>query len=242
MNSIGQYCLFIFSLFRHREKFRVYVGLVIDECMLIGVDSVYVVAIVSTFIGAVSAIQTAYNLTSPLVPLSTVGNIVRDFTILENAPTFTCLVLAGKVGSSIAGGLGTMRITEQIDAIDVMGINSASYLVLPKLIAAMLMLPMLVTLSGFLSISGGYFATVYTGVLTHYDFVTGLRESFVVFNVFFALIKAVVFAFLITSISSYQGFYTKGGALEVGKSSTNAVTNSCIAILVADYIIAKLLL
>lgn len=242
MNSIGQYCLFIISLFRHREKFRVYVSLVIDECMLIGVDSVYVVAIVSSFIGAVSAIQTAYNLTSPLVPLSTVGNIVRDFTILENAPTFTSLVLAGKVGSSIAGGLGTMRITEQIDAIDVMGINSASYLVLPKLIAAMLMFPMLVTLSGFLSISGGYFATVYTGVLTHYDFVTGLRESFVVFNVFFALIKAVVFAFLITSISSYQGFYTKGGALEVGKSSTNAVTNSCIAILVADYIIAKLLL
>lgn len=210
--------------------------------MLIGVDSVYVVAIVSTFIGAVSAIQTAYNLSSPLVPLSAVGTIVRDFTILENAPTFTCLVLAGKVGSSIAGGLGTMRITEQIDAIDVMGINSASYLVLPKLIAAMLVFPMLVIISGFLSITGGYFATVYTGVLTHYDFITGLRDSFVVYNVFFALIKAVVFAFLIASISSYQGFFTKGGALEVGKSSTNAVTNSCIAILTADYIIAKLLL
>ena len=242
MNSIGQYCIFIFSMFRHREKFRVYVGLVFDECILIGVDSVYVVAIVSTFIGAVSAIQTAYNLTSPLVPLSTVGNIVRDFTILENAPTFTCLVLAGKVGSSIAGGLGTMRITEQIDAIDVMGINSASYLVLPKLLAAMIVFPMLVIISGFLSIAGGYFATVYTGVLTHYDFVTGLRDSFVMYNVFFALIKAVVFAFLIASISSYQGFFTKGGALEVGKSSTNAVTNSCIAILAADYIIAKLLL
>lgn len=242
MSSIGQYCLFIFSLFRHREKFRVYINLIIDECMLIGVDSVYVVAIVSTFIGAVSAIQTAYNLSSPLIPLSAVGTIVRDFTILENAPTFTCLVLAGKVGSSIAGGLGTMRITEQIDAIDVMGINSASYLVLPKLIAAMLVFPMLVIISGFLSITGGYFATVYTGVLTHYDFITGLRDSFVVYNVFFALIKAVVFAFLIASISSYQGFFTKGGALEVGKSSTNAVTNSCIAILTADYIIAKLLL
>lgn len=242
MRVIGQYCLFIVSMFRHREKFRVYVGLVFDECMLIGVDSVYVVAIVSTFIGAVSAIQTAYNLTSPLVPLSTVGNIVRDFTILENAPTFTCLVLAGKVGSSIAGGLGTMRITEQIDAIDVMGINSASYLVLPKLIAAMIVFPMLVIISGFLSIAGGYGATVYTGILTHYDFITGLRDNFIVYNVFFALIKAVVFAFLIASISSYQGFFTKGGALEVGKSSTNAVTNSCIAILAADFIIAKLLL
>ncbi|TAH26442.1 MAG: ABC transporter permease [Cytophagales bacterium] len=242
MNSLGKYCLFIISLFRQREKFKVYISLIIDECILIGVDSVYVVAIVSTFIGAVSAIQTAYNLTSPLVPLSTVGNIVRDFTILENAPTFTCLVLAGKVGSSIAGGLGTMRITEQIDAIEVMGINSSSYLVLPKLVAAILVFPMLVTVSGFLSIAGGYAATVYSGVLTHYDFVTGLRDSFVVFNVFFALIKAVVFSFLITSISSYQGYYTQGGALEVGKSSTNAVTNSCIAILAADYIIAKLLL
>jgi phospholipid/cholesterol/gamma-HCH transport system permease protein len=242
MNSIGQYCLFIFSLFRNREKFKVYVQLVFDECILIGLDSVYVVAIVSTFIGAVSAIQTAYNLTSPFVPLSTVGTIVRDFTILENAPTFTCLVLAGKVGSSIAGGLGTMRITEQVDAIEVMGINSASYLVLPKLIAAIIVFPMLVVISGFLSITGGYFATVYTGILSHYDYITGLRDAFVPYNVFFALVKAVVFGLLITSISAYQGYYTKGGALEVGKSSTNAVTNSCIAVLSADYIIAKLLL
>lgn len=213
-----------------------------DECILIGVDSVFVVAIVSTFIGAVSAIQTAYNLTSPFVPMYTVGTIVRDFTILENAPTFTCLVLAGKVGSSIAGGLGTMRVTEQIDAIDVMGINAGSYLVLPKIIAAMLVFPMLVSISGFLSIFGGYLSVVLSGVMTEHDYVYGLRYLFVEYNVFFALVKAVVFAFLISSISSFCGFFTKGGALEVGKSSTDAVTNSCIAVLVADFVIAKLLL
>ena len=242
LTSFGTYVLFIRSLFINRERFSVYIKLIIDECMLIGLDSVFVVAIVSSFIGAVSAIQTAYNLTSPIVPLSTVGTIVRDFTILENAPTFTCLVLAGKVGSSIAGGLGTMRITEQIDAIEVMGINSSSYLVLPKIIAAVMVFPMLVVISGFLSIMGGYVSVVWGGVVTKHDYIYGLRDMFVPYNVFFAIIKAVVFAFLISSISSFQGFYTKGGALEVGKSSTDAVTNSCIAVLLGDYIIAKLLL
>ena len=242
LSSFGSFVLFIQSLFIHRERFSVYINLVIDECILIGVDSVFVVAIVSTFIGAVSAIQTAYNLTSPFVPMSTVGTIVRDFTILENAPTFTCLVLAGKVGSSIAGGLGTMRITEQIDAIEVMGINSASYLVLPKITAAMIVFPMLVVISGFLSIIGGYVSVVLSGVITEHDYIFGLRDLFVPYNVFFALVKAVVFAFLISSISSFQGYFTKGGALEVGKSSTNAVTNSCIAVLLGDFIIAKLLL
>lgn len=240
--GLGRYVLFIRSLFVNREKFGVYVKLVLNECLLIGLDSVFVVAIVSSFIGAVSAIQTAYNLTSPLVPLSTVGTIVRDFTILENAPTFTCLVLAGKVGSSIAGGLGTMRITEQIDAIEVMGINASSYLVLPKIIASVMVFPMLVIISGFLSILGGYLAVVMSGIITKHDYVYGLRDSFVGYNVFFALIKAVVFGFLISSISSFEGFFTKGGALQVGKSSTDAVTYSCIAVLVGDYIIAKLLL
>jgi phospholipid/cholesterol/gamma-HCH transport system permease protein len=242
LTAFGTYVLFIRSLFINRERFGVYIKLIIDECMLIGLDSVFVVAIVSSFIGAVSAIQTAYNLTSPLVPLSAVGTIVRDFTILENAPTFTCLVLAGKVGSSIAGGLGTMRITEQIDAIEVMGINSSSYLVLPKIIASVIVFPMLVVISGFLSIAGGYVSVVWSGVITKHDYVYGLRDSFIPYNVFFAIIKAVVFAFLIASISSFQGFFTKGGALEVGKSSTDAVTNSCIAVLLGDYIIAKLLL
>jgi phospholipid/cholesterol/gamma-HCH transport system permease protein len=152
------------------------------------------------------------------------------------------VVLSGKVGSNIAGGLGTMRITEQIDALEVMGINAASYLVLPKIVASIIVFPMLVTLAGFLSIFGGYLSGTLTGVITPNEYVYGIRADFNQYNVTFALIKSVVFAFLISSISSFQGFYTRGGALEVGKSSTNAVTNSCIAVLLFDFLLAQLLL
>jgi phospholipid/cholesterol/gamma-HCH transport system permease protein len=152
------------------------------------------------------------------------------------------VVLSGKVGSNIAGGLGTMRITEQIDALEVMGINAASYLVLPKVVASIIVFPMLVILSGFLSIFGGYLSGTLTGVITPQEYIYGIRADFNEYNVTFAIIKSVVFAFLISSISSFQGFYTRGGALEVGKSSTNAVTNSCIAVLLADFVLAQLLL
>jgi phospholipid/cholesterol/gamma-HCH transport system permease protein len=220
----------------------VYVRLVIDESILIGIDSVFIVVIVSSFIGAVTAVQTAYNLVSPFVPLYIIGTIVRDMTILELAPTITCVVLAGKVGSNIAGGLGTMRITEQIDALEVMGINSSSYLILPKIVAAIITFPLLVIIAAFLSMYGGYLAGILTGVLTEKEYIYGIRYQFSSFNVGFAIIKSLVFAFLISSISSYQGYFTKGGALEVGKSSTEAVTNSCIAVLCADYLLAQLLL
>jgi phospholipid/cholesterol/gamma-HCH transport system permease protein len=242
MKSLGRYFIFLGQLFRHREKFSVYAKLVIDECVLIGIDSIFIVVIVSTFIGAVTAVQTAYNLVSPLIPTYVIGLIVRDMTVLELAPTITCVVLAGKVGSNIAGGLGTMRITEQIDALEVMGINSASYLVLPKIIAAVIVFPMLVVLAGFLSIYGGFLSGTLTGVITENEYIYGIRADFNEYNVTFALIKSIVFAFLISSISSFQGFYTRGGALEVGQSSTNAVTNSCIAVLLADYLLAQLLL
>jgi phospholipid/cholesterol/gamma-HCH transport system permease protein len=242
ISVVGKYFLFIGSLFVHRERAAVYFKRILDECILIGTDSVFIVAIVSLFIGAVSGIQTAHNLVSNLVPLYTVGVIVRDMTILELAPTITCIVLAGKVGSNIAGQLGSMRITEQVDAMDVMGINSASYLVLPKVIGAMLTFPMLVTLAGFLSLTGGYMSTVLTNLLTGNDYVYGIRYQFEEYNIFIAIVKSIVFAYLISSISSYMGYYTKGGALEVGQSSTTAVTNSCIAVLLADYFIAELLL
>lgn len=242
MSRIGRYFIFLGTLFRDREKFSVYTGLVLSECIDIGVNSVFIVSIVSFFIGAVTCVQTAFNLVSPLVPLYIISLIVRDSTITELAPTITCIVLSGKVGSSIAGQLGTMRITEQIDALEVMGINSSSYLVLPKVIAAILMFPLLVTLAGFLSILGGYIAGAVTGVVTPEDYVTGLRYEFNSFNVPFGLIKSVVFAFLISTISSFQGYYTSGGALEVGQASTTAVTNSCIAVLAADLILAQLLL
>lgn len=234
--------MFVGALFTNRESFRTYVNLVLNEAILIGINSIVIVVIVSTFIGAVSAVQTAYNLVSPLISDYVISLIVRDMTILELAPTITAIVFAGKVGSNIAGELGTMRITEQIDALEVMGINSVSYLVLPKIIATVLVYPMLVIIAGFLSIMGGYIASMVTGIVTETEYVYGIRYDFNEFSVTFALIKSVFFAFLISSISSYKGYYTKGGALEVGKASTSAVTNSCIAILTADFLLAQLLL
>lgn len=242
MKSIGKYILFIGSLFVNRERFKTYVQLTLDECINIGINSLILISIVATFIGAVSTIQTAYNLVSPLIPDYVISQVVRDLTILELAPSITAIVFAGKVGSNIAGELGTMRITEQIDALEVMGINSVSYLVFPKILASLITYPMLVVIAGFLSIMGGYLAGVYTGIVTEADYLYGLKVDFIEFNVSFAMIKSFVFAFLVSSISSYKGFYTTGGAFEVGKASTIAVTNSCIAILLADYLLAQLLL
>lgn len=234
--------LFLGKLFTNTEPIRVYFRLTLDEMIVIGYNSVFLVVIVSVFIGAVTAVQSAHNLVSPLVPKYVVGTIVRDMTVLELSTTFTCVILAGKVGSNIAGGLGTMRITEQIDALEVMGINSASFLVLPKIVASLIMFPMLVVFAGFLALMGGYFASVATGALTEYEYIYGVCQGFDPYNITFALIKSVVFGFLISSISSFQGYYTRGGSLEVGLSSTAAVTNSCIALLVADFILAQMLL
>lgn len=239
---VGRYFIFLGKMLFLRERPRIYLQAILDECIYIGISSVFIVVIVSTFIGAVTAIQTAYNLVSPLVPKYIIGLLVRDTTLLELAPTIISIILAGKVGSNIAGNLGTMRITEQIDALEVMGINSVSYLVFPKVIAALLTFPLLVIMAGFLSMLGGYVAGVLTGVVTEYEYVKGLREQFVPYNITFALIKTLVFSFLITTISSFKGYYTQGGALEVGLSSTQAVTSSCIAILAADYALAELLL
>lgn len=242
MKSIGKYFIFLGSLFVNRESFRTYVNLIIDESVLLGVSSIFIVAIVSTFMGAVTAVQTAYNLVSPLIQDYIIGTLVRDMTVQELAPTVISLVFAGKVGSSISSGLGTMRITEQIDALEVMGINSASYLVLPKIIASIIMYPLLVILAMFLSIYGGYIAGTMTNVITEQEYIYGIRLDFNPYTIQFAMIKSVVFAFLISSISAYKGYFTKGGALEVGIASTSAVTNSCIAILLADYLLAALLL
>ncbi len=242
MKSIGKYFIFLGSLFVNREKFSTYVRLIIDESILLGVNSIFIVVIVSTFMGAVTAVQTAYNLVSPLIQDYIIGTLVRDMTVQELAPTVIAIVFAGKVGSSISSGLGTMRITEQIDALEVMGINSASYLVLPKIVAALLMYPLLVILAMFLSIYGGYLAGTLTNIITQPEYIYGIRVDFNPFTIQFAMVKSVVFAFLISSISAYKGFFTKGGALEVGIASTSAVTNSCIAILLADYLLAELLL
>lgn len=242
MGIIGKYFIFLHTLFIKREKFLTYVKLVVDECIKVGIDSIFIVVIISTFMGAVTAVQTSYNLVSPLIPTYVVSLVVRDMVLLELAPSITAIVFAGKVGSNIASELGTMRITEQIDALEVMGINSASFLGLPKIIACLLMFPLLVILAGFLAILGGYVAATLTGEMTPDQYVYGIRADFLEFNVTFALIKSFVFAFLVSSISSFTGYYTKGGALEVGKASTTAVTSSCIAILCADYALAQALL
>ncbi|WP_211233386.1 MlaE family ABC transporter permease [Pontibacter actiniarum] len=242
LQHFGKYLIFMKSLFTRTESSKIIFNRTIDEAVLIGINSIFIVSIVSTFIGAVTSVQTSYNLVNALIPRSTIGFMVREMTILELAPTITSIVLAGKVGSSIAGGLGTMQITEQVDALEVMGINSASYLVLPKVLAALLVFPMLVIISMFLSIAGGYFAGILTGEVTAQEYITGIRGDFIPYNIVFALIKAEVFAFLIASISSFRGYFTSGGALEVGAASTTAVTNSVIAVLIADFICAQLLL
>lgn len=242
MKEFGRYVMFIGSLFVRRETFKTYYKLVLEESILIGVKSIMLIILVSTFIGAVTTVQTAYNLVSPFVPRFVISQVVREMTILELAPTIMAIIYAGKVGSSMAGGLGTMRITEQIDALEVMGINSASYLVLPKIIASLLMYPLLVIVAGFCGLLGGYLAGTLGSSITPYDFIYGLRSSFNEFTITFALIKSFVFAFMISSISSFKGYYTQGGALEVGISSTAAVTSSVIAVLIGDYLLAELLL
>ena len=238
----GKYILLLKSVFRRPEKASIYKREIFKEMVEIGLGSLGIISIISIFIGAVTTVQTAFQLVSDLIPKSIIGSITRDSTILELSPTICSLVLAGKIGSSIASQIGTMRVTEQIDALEIMGINAPGYLILPKLLAGVLMIPLLVVIAIFLSITGGYFAGVASGAVTAAEYIQGLTTDFIPFTVTVAMVKAVIFAFIITTVSSYQGFYTNGGALEVGQSSTKAVVISCIAILIADYIIAQLLL
>jgi phospholipid/cholesterol/gamma-HCH transport system permease protein len=242
MKGFGKYIIFLGSLVVRRETFKTYYTLTLEECVNIGVKSILLFMLVSTFMGAVTTLQTAANLVSPFVPRFVISQVVREMTILELAPTIMAIIYAGKVGSSMSGGLGTMRITEQIDALEVMGINSSSYLVLPKIIASLFMYPLLVIVSAICAIMGGYIAGSLTEALTATEYVYGIRYGFNPYFITFALIKSFVFAFLISSISSYKGYYTQGGALEVGIASTNAVTTSIIAVLLADYFLAYLLL
>lgn len=234
--------IFLGSLFVRRETFATYYKLILEECVQIGVNSAFLFILVSTFIGAVTTVQTAYNMVSPLIPRFVISQVVREMTVLELAPTIMAIIYAGKIGSSMAGGIGTMRITEQIDALEVMGINSSSYLVLPKIVASILMYPLLVVLSGVCAIIGGYLVGQFINIITPTEYVSGLRFGFNDFEIIIALTKSFVFAFLISSISSFKGYFTKGGALEVGIASTEAVTSSVIAVLLADYFIVNIML
>ena len=217
-------------------------GNVMREVMSLGVGSLGIIAIISIFMGAVITIQTASNIDSALIPLYTVGFAARQSMILEFSPTIIALILAGKVGSNIASEIGTMRVTEQIDALEIMGINSASYLMLPKVVAALFINPFLVVISMFLGMGAGWLVGDLTGIVPSSDFLYGLQWEFKPFSVGYALLKTVVFAFFLTTVPSYHGFYTRGGALEVGRQSTKAVVYSSIVILVVNYLLTQMLL
>lgn len=241
-SEFGRYLLLLKGMFSKPENYKVYWKEFMHQCSDIGIGSLGIVAIISFFIGAVSAVQTAYQLVSPLIPKASIAQIVRDTVILEFAPTLVCIVLAGVVGSKIASELGNMRVSEQIDALEIMGINTKTYLIMPKIIAALVTIPMLVVISTALGIFGGRIAGVGSGILSSDEFDKGLMQNFVPYNVFFALVKAYTFSFIISSVPAYFGFYVQGGALEIGKSSTRSVVVSCILILFADYILSAILL
>ena len=216
-------------------------GLLIWQTLLILTIALPIIALISVFLGAVTVIQFYYQMEGTLIPPYYIGYIVRDMTIIELAPTFTCLVLAGKVGSNIASEIGGMRQKEHIDAMEMMGVNTSAYLVTPKILAALLIIPILVSMSAVISIIGGYLASVPTGLFTAAEYIQGLRSFFIPYNVVMMFVKAIVFAYILTSVPAYQGYFVKGGSIELGKASTRAVVYSDILILLADYLIALVL-
>ncbi len=242
LEHLGKYVRMLGGMFTKPENFGFYLRELSHQCAQIGFGSFWIVAIISIFLGAVTTVQTAYQLVSPLVDTYVIAQIIRDSAFLELSPTIISIVLAGVVGSKIASELGNMRVSEQIDALEIMGINSKTYLILPKVIGALIMIPILVLISMILTIFGGFLAAKFSGVVDPAKFDYGLHADFVVFNVTFGLIKSVTFAFIISSVSSYYGYFVEGGSFEIGKASTTSVVVSCILILFADYGLAALLL
>ncbi|MDP1763253.1 MAG: ABC transporter permease [Sediminibacterium sp.] len=239
---LGRYLLMLKGMFTRPENWRMYWKEFMHQCVEIGIGALPIVVIISLFLGAVTTVQTAYQLVSPLVPASTIAQIVRDSMILELSPTVVSIVLAGVIGSKIASELGNMRISEQIDALEIMGINTKSYLIMPKILGALVVIPCLIVISAVLGIWGGRTAGALTGILSNDIFDIGLRQNLNIYNINFAMYKAYTFAFILSSIPAYYGYHVKGGSLEIGRASTSAVVVSCIIILVADYALAALLL
>lgn len=227
--------------FKKPENWSMYWKETMRQMNSIGIGSLVIVAIISIFIGAVTAVQFSYQMAGSLIPRYYIGYIVRDMTIIELAPTFSCMVLAGKVGSSLASEIGGMRQKEHIDAMEIMGVNTTAYLIQPKIIAALVVIPMLVCIGAFISIVGGYLASVPTGIFTHGEYVQGLRSFFIPYNVTMMFVKAFTFSFILTTVSCYQGYYVKGGSIELGNASTQAVVYSNILILLSDYVIAMMM-
>lgn len=241
-HNIGDYVILMVQTFKRPDKGKVFRKQLFIDFQHLGVDSIGIIAFISLFVGAIIAMQMAYNIDSPLVPLYLIGYTTKQMMILEISPTIMSLILAGKVGSSIASEIGTMRVTEQIDALKVMGINPANYLILPKITAAMIYNPILIIFSMGLGLFGGYLAVSITGITSPVDFVVGLQSWPQPFDIAYALIKTVVFAFIIASVSGFFGYTVKGGSVEVGRASTKAVVSSSVLIIIFDLILTQMLL
>ncbi|MAQ62645.1 MAG: ABC transporter permease [Flavobacteriales bacterium] len=241
LHNIGTYSIMVGKVFGRFTKWSVMKGLIINEINSLIIGSIGIVSFISFFVGGVVAIQTALNLNNPLMPKNLIGFATRQSVILEFAPTFISVIMAGKVGSFITSSLGTMRVTEQIDALKVMGINTYNYLIFPKIVA-LLLYPFIITISMFLGIFGGYIASIYGGFCSSADFIEGIQLDFIPFHVRYAFIKTAFFAFILATIPSYHGYFLKGGALEVGKASTTSFVWTSVVIIVTNYIITQLLL
>ena len=242
LDFIGAYLLFLRRIFTRLEKRRVFLREFVNELEKLGLNSIILVMIISFFIGAVLTLQTAYNMSNPFLPRYLIGYLTRETLLLEFSSTIVSLILAGKIGSSIASEIGTMRITEQIEALEAMGVNSVSYLVGPKIAAALIINPILYVFSVFIGIIGGFLAGLSAGSVNYDDYINGLHFEFNPYYVTYSIIKTLFFAIIFTSIPAFYGYNTRGGALEVGKASTRAVVDSSIAILVANLVLTKILL
>ena len=241
-SETGKYFLLMKRVFVVPDRGKMFFRQFPKELEKLGLQSLPIVAIISVFIGFIMTMQTKLNTSNPLLPVYTTGLVTRDTLLLEFSSTILCLILAGKVGSNIASEIGTMRITEQIDALEIMGVNSANYLILPKIIAFVVMMPFLVIFSMALGVGGGYFVGVLTNILTTGDYLVGIQYAFIPFYVYYSLFKSMIFAFIISSVAAYYGYYAYGGALDVGKASTNAVVNGSILILFFNILITKIML
>lgn len=239
---IGRYVLLLAGMFKRPEKLKLYYQQTMIEAVSMVVGSMFIVVIISTFIGAVTTLQTAYQLTTPFIADSVIGSVVSASTLLELSPTVLSFILAGRIGSNIASQIGTMRVTEQIDALEVMGINSKGYLLMPRLVAGFFSFPLLITISAFLSTMGGLMAGDISGEVSAIEYIQGMEEYYDPLYITIMYVKAIIFGILIVSISAYQGYYVRGGALEVGRAATRAVVYSCLTMVVADYFVAQLLL
>ena len=242
LHQLGEYVLLMGKTLGIPTRWNMFFKQLVKEVYKLGVDSIWIVVIISIFIGTVIAIQISLNISSPLIPKFTIGYTTREIILLEFSSSIMCLILAGKVGSNIASEIGTMRVTEQIDAMEMMGVNSANFLIMPKIAGLMLFIPILVIFSMVTGIAGGIAASYVSEGMTPYSFEFGLQYYFNPFYVWYSIIKSIVYAFIISSISSYFGYTVKGGSLMVGKASTNAVVMSSIMILLADVILTHLML